>query len=89
MFKEIELNCECRPMLARLQGAIDLNDLIEQMPVFTLLAIPSGGLNLQINLVIGYNSSPSSQWLWTPYVDCPSNSFLPQNRSPVQVTSMS
>lgn len=49
-----------KPMLARLQCVMGANDLIEKM-----MLLPSSGAATQaantVNLVVGYNSSPSSQ----------------------------
>lgn len=49
-----------KPMLARLQSAMGANDLIDNM-----MLLPPGGGSTQaadaVNLVVGYNSSPSSQ----------------------------
>ncbi len=53
-----------KPMLLRLEGAMDRNDLIEQM---VLLPAPASAASKwaestkSINLVVGYNASPSSQ----------------------------
>jgi hypothetical protein len=51
-------------MLARLQGAMGLDDLIEQMvllPEPALSAFDWAKSTKSVNLVVGYNSSPSSQ----------------------------
>lgn len=50
-------------MLARLQGAMGLDDLIEQMVLLPPASSPSDWAEStkSVNLVVGYNSSPSSQ----------------------------
>ena len=52
-----------KPMLARLQGAMGLDDLIEQMVLLPPASSPSDWAEStkSVNLVVGYNSSPSSQ----------------------------
>lgn len=53
-----------KPMLMRLEGAMDRNDLMEQM---VLLPEPASSASKwarstkSVNLVVGYNASPSSQ----------------------------
>lgn len=53
-----------KPMLVRLEGAMDRNDLIEQM---VLLPEPASAASKwanstkSVNLVVGYNASPNSQ----------------------------
>lgn len=52
-----------KPMLARLQGAMGLDDLIEQMVLLPPASSPSDWAEStkSVNLVVGYNSSPGSQ----------------------------
>jgi len=56
-----------KPMLARLQGAMGLDDLIEQMVLLPPASSPSDWAEStkSVNLVVGYNSSPVVKWLWT------------------------
>jgi len=49
-------------MLARLQGAMGLDDLIEQMVLLPPASSSDWAESTKsVNLVVGYNSSPSSQ----------------------------
>ena len=53
-----------KPMLVRLEGAMDRNDLIEQMvllPEPASAAAKWSNSTKSVNLVVGYNASPSSQ----------------------------
>ncbi len=53
-----------KPMLVRLEGAMDRNDLIEQMvlvPEPASAASKWANSTKSINLAVGYNASPSSQ----------------------------
>ena len=53
-----------KPMLVRLEGAMDHNDLIEQMvllPEPASAAAKWSNSTKSVNLVVGYNASPSSQ----------------------------
>ncbi len=53
-----------KPMLLRLEGAMDRNDLIEQMvllPEPASAAAKWSNFTKSVNLVVGYNASPSSQ----------------------------
>lgn len=53
-----------KPMLLRLEGAMDRNDLIEQMvllPEPASAAAKWSNSTKSVNLVVGYNASPSSQ----------------------------
>ena len=53
-----------KPMLVRLEGAMDRNDLIEQMvllPEPASAAAKWSNSTKSVNLVVGYNASPNSQ----------------------------
>lgn len=53
-----------KPMLRRLEGAMDRNDLIEQMvllPEPASAAAKWANSNHSVNLIVGYNASPCSQ----------------------------
>ena len=61
-FPSREATVNIKPMLERLQSAMGRNDLIEQMVLLPGTA-PSAktASNKSVNLIVGYNRSPSSQ----------------------------
>ena len=53
-----------KPIIVRLEGAMDRNDLMEQMvllPEPAALACQEGKASQPVNFVVGYNASPRSQ----------------------------
>ncbi len=59
-FPSREATVNIKPMLERLQSAMGRNDLIEQM-VLLPGAASATAKNKSVNLIVGYNRSPSSQ----------------------------
>ena len=60
-FPSREATVNIKPMLERLQSAMGRNDLIEQMVLLPGASSAGTAKNKSVNLIVGYNRSPSSQ----------------------------